>query len=109
MDSVPASRNYQGGFATKLMLKDLGLAEAAAQHCSASVPMSAQAAKLYQQVTHAVAMLQTVHLLYVQSCCRQLTVVQRCAVLLQVMDAGGSELDFGAIYQQLYCQPAQRS
>lgn len=58
MDSVPASRNYQGGFATKLMLKDLGLAEAAAQHCSASVPMSAQAAKLYQQVLHPAAMLQ---------------------------------------------------
>ena len=50
MDGVPASKEYKGGFATKLMLKDLGLAEAAAQHCNASVPMSAQAAKLYQQV-----------------------------------------------------------
>lgn len=50
MDNVPASREYQGGFATRLMSKDLGLAEAAAKHCNASVPMSAQAAKLYQQV-----------------------------------------------------------
>lgn len=52
MASVPASREYEGGFATRLMSKDLGLAQAAAKHCNASVPMSMQAAKLYQQVLH---------------------------------------------------------
>ena len=51
MDGVPASKDYKGGFACKLMHKDLGLASAAAQHCNASVPMSAEAAKLYKQVT----------------------------------------------------------
>lgn len=50
MDSVPACQDYEGGFATKLMLKDLGLAAAAAKSCNATVPMSAQAATLYQQV-----------------------------------------------------------
>ena len=51
MDGVPASKNYNGGFACKLMHKDLGLASAAAQHCGATVPMSAEAARLYKQVT----------------------------------------------------------
>ena len=51
MDGVPASQHYKGGFACKLMHKDLGLASAAAQHCGAQVPMSAEAARLYKQVT----------------------------------------------------------
>ena len=51
MDGVPASKHYKGGFACKLMHKDLGLASAAAQHCGAHVPMSAEAARLYKQVT----------------------------------------------------------
>lgn len=51
MDGVPASKDYSGGFACKLMHKDLGLASAAAQHCGAQVPMSAEAARLYKQVT----------------------------------------------------------
>ena len=50
MEGVPAAKDYQGGFACKLMSKDLGLAAAAAQHCGAKVPMSQEAAKLYQQV-----------------------------------------------------------
>lgn len=50
MDGVPAAQNYKGGFACKLMAKDLGLAAAAAQHYSADVPMSKEAIKLYQQV-----------------------------------------------------------
>ncbi len=44
----PANRNYQGGFATALMLKDLKLAVAAATTAGASVPMGAQAEALYQ-------------------------------------------------------------
>ncbi len=51
MDGVPASKDYKGGFAAKLMSKDLGLASAAAEHCNAKVPMSQEASKLYQQVT----------------------------------------------------------
>ena len=50
MDGVPASKDYKGGFASKLMSKDLGLASAAAKHCNAKIPMSEEAAKLYQQV-----------------------------------------------------------
>jgi 3-hydroxyisobutyrate dehydrogenase-like beta-hydroxyacid dehydrogenase len=50
MEGVPASKDYKGGFACKLMSKDLGLAAAAAQHCNAKVPMSEEAARLYQQV-----------------------------------------------------------
>jgi 3-hydroxyisobutyrate dehydrogenase len=44
----PANRDYQGGFATALMLKDLKLAVAAATTAGASVPMGAQAEALYQ-------------------------------------------------------------
>ncbi|KAB7647683.1 3-hydroxyisobutyrate dehydrogenase [Polymorphobacter fuscus] len=44
----PANRDYAGGFATALMLKDLKLALAAATTAGASVPMGAQAEALYQ-------------------------------------------------------------
>ncbi len=44
----PANRDYQGGFAAALMLKDLKLAVAAATTAGASVPMGAQAEALYQ-------------------------------------------------------------
>ena len=44
----PANRDYQGGFAAALMLKDLKLAMAAAQGAGASVPMGAQGEALYQ-------------------------------------------------------------
>ena len=55
MDGVPASRNYQGGFMTKLMLKDLGLAMEAAQGSEAWTPMGALAQSLYQQQAGAAA------------------------------------------------------
>ncbi|WP_275896068.1 3-hydroxyisobutyrate dehydrogenase [Sphingomonas crusticola] len=45
---TPADRDYQGGFATALMLKDLKLAMAAAHDSNASVPMGAAAEALYQ-------------------------------------------------------------
>ncbi|GGE09031.1 3-hydroxyisobutyrate dehydrogenase [Polymorphobacter glacialis] len=44
----PANRDYQGGFITALMLKDLKLALAAATQAGASVPMGAQAEALFQ-------------------------------------------------------------
>ncbi|RJF94017.1 3-hydroxyisobutyrate dehydrogenase [Sphingomonas cavernae] len=50
---TPADRDYQGGFATALMLKDLRLAMEAASGVSADVPMGAKAAELYQQFADA--------------------------------------------------------
>jgi len=44
----PADNEYQGGFATALMLKDLKLAMEAAQSVNADVPMGERAAELYQ-------------------------------------------------------------
>jgi 3-hydroxyisobutyrate dehydrogenase len=45
---TPADRDYQGGFAAGLMLKDLKLAVQAASDVNASVPMGAEAMALYQ-------------------------------------------------------------
>jgi 3-hydroxyisobutyrate dehydrogenase len=50
---TPADRDYQGGFATALMLKDLKLAMAAAQAADASVPMGSIAESLYQAFANA--------------------------------------------------------
>ena len=49
----PADRDYEGGFATALMLKDLKLAMDAAQQADASVPMGAAAESLYQMLASA--------------------------------------------------------
>jgi 3-hydroxyisobutyrate dehydrogenase len=48
MDNVPAARGYSGGFATDLMLKDLGLATDAARQAQQSVVLGAMAQQLYQ-------------------------------------------------------------
>ncbi len=45
---TPADRDYQGGFAAALMLKDLRLAMEAARGAGATVPMGAKAAELYE-------------------------------------------------------------
>ncbi len=45
---TPADRNYEGGFAAALMLKDLLLAREAAASVDADTPMGARAAELYQ-------------------------------------------------------------
>lgn len=45
---TPADRDYQGGFATALMLKDLKLSQEAAASVWANTPMGARAAELYQ-------------------------------------------------------------
>ena len=44
----PADNDYQGGFATMLMLKDLKLAMEAAGSVGANVPMGKRAAEIYQ-------------------------------------------------------------
>jgi len=44
----PSDNDYQGGFATALMLKDLRLAMEAADGSDAAVPMGARAAALYE-------------------------------------------------------------
>jgi 3-hydroxyisobutyrate dehydrogenase len=46
--SSPADNDYQGGFATALMLKDLKLAMEAAGDVGADTPMGKRAAELYQ-------------------------------------------------------------
>jgi 3-hydroxyisobutyrate dehydrogenase len=43
----PANREYTGGFATALMLKDLKLSQQAAQSAGATTPLGAEAAQLY--------------------------------------------------------------
>jgi 3-hydroxyisobutyrate dehydrogenase len=45
---TPADNDYQGGFTTALMLKDLRLAMAAATEAGADVPMGRRAAELYE-------------------------------------------------------------
>ena len=45
--TAPSNRDYAGGFATALMLKDLKLAQSAAQSAGANTPLGAEAAQLY--------------------------------------------------------------
>ena len=45
---TPADNDYQGGFTSALMLKDLRLAMAAATETGADVPMGRRAAELYE-------------------------------------------------------------
>ena len=45
--AAPSNRNYEGGFLTALMLKDLKLAQEAAAKSGASTPLGAQAEALY--------------------------------------------------------------
>lgn len=47
LENVPSSRAYSGGFATDLMLKDLGLAVEAATDIRASVPLGGLARNLF--------------------------------------------------------------
>jgi 3-hydroxyisobutyrate dehydrogenase len=45
--SSPANRDYQAGFTAEMMLKDLRLAQQAAQSAGAATPLGAEAAALY--------------------------------------------------------------
>jgi 3-hydroxyisobutyrate dehydrogenase len=47
VEAAPSNRDYEGGFATAMMLKDLKLAQEAAAKSGASTPMGAQAEALY--------------------------------------------------------------
>lgn len=50
-EGPPASRDYQGGFGAKLMLKDLGLAVAVAEECGVATPLTSTTQALYQSAT----------------------------------------------------------
>ena len=45
--AAPSNRGFTGGFATKMMLKDLKLAQDAAAHADATTPLGTQAEALY--------------------------------------------------------------
>ena len=47
MEAAPANKQYQGGFAVDLMLKDLGLAEETAKNTHTSTPLGKQAKEIY--------------------------------------------------------------
>ncbi|KAH9261121.1 3-hydroxyisobutyrate dehydrogenase [Batrachochytrium salamandrivorans] len=48
MPNVPSSNNYDGGFGSQLMLKDLGLALEAALEVKAPIPLASASQSLYQ-------------------------------------------------------------
>ncbi|EKD70651.1 MAG: hypothetical protein ACD_46C00462G0003 [uncultured bacterium] len=48
IENVPANRNYQAGFMAKMMLKDLRLAQHAAEAVQATIPLGAVATELYE-------------------------------------------------------------
>ncbi|XP_073150045.1 probable 3-hydroxyisobutyrate dehydrogenase, mitochondrial isoform X4 [Henckelia pumila] len=50
MDEVPASRNYEGGFAAKLMAKDLGLAAVSAKEVGLSSPLTFLAERIFTEL-----------------------------------------------------------
>ncbi|XP_043199004.1 3-hydroxyisobutyrate dehydrogenase, mitochondrial-like isoform X1 [Amphibalanus amphitrite] len=47
-DNVPSSNNYQGGFGTALMCKDLGLAQSAAAATDSATPLGGAALQIYR-------------------------------------------------------------
>lgn len=53
VETAPAGRDYQGGFFTDLMLKDMGLALEAASQSESAVPMGTLAHCLYQESSDA--------------------------------------------------------
>lgn len=50
MDGVPSSRNYDGGFASKLMAKDLNLAAASAKEVGLKCPLTFQAEDIFTEL-----------------------------------------------------------
>jgi 3-hydroxyisobutyrate dehydrogenase len=51
--TAPSNRDYQPGFTADMMLKDLKLAQAAAQSAGAATPLGAAAAAIYQMLANA--------------------------------------------------------
>lgn len=50
MEGVPSSRNYVGGFATKLMAKDLNLAAESAKETGLTCPLTSQAKEIFVEL-----------------------------------------------------------
>ncbi|XP_015959352.1 probable 3-hydroxyisobutyrate dehydrogenase, mitochondrial isoform X1 [Arachis duranensis] len=50
MEGVPSSRDYNGGFASKLMAKDLNLAAESAKQAGCKHPLTSQAQKIYTEL-----------------------------------------------------------
>lgn len=50
MEGVPSSRNYEGGFASKLMAKDLSLAATSAKEVGAKCPMTSKAQEIFTEL-----------------------------------------------------------
>lgn len=50
LPNVPSSKNYEGGFGTTLMAKDLGLAQSAATRTEAPIPLGSLAHQIYRAV-----------------------------------------------------------
>uniref|UniRef100_H2ZG45 3-hydroxyisobutyrate dehydrogenase, mitochondrial n=1 Tax=Ciona savignyi TaxID=51511 RepID=H2ZG45_CIOSA len=50
LPGVPSSNNYQGGFGTALMTKDLGLAQQAASATNSLTPMGSSALQIYRML-----------------------------------------------------------
>lgn len=48
MEGVPSSREYNNGFACKLMLKDLKIALESAKECNADMELGTHAVKIYE-------------------------------------------------------------
>jgi 3-hydroxyisobutyrate dehydrogenase len=48
MTGSPASNDYQGGFGTRLMLKDLGLAVSAGKEANVALPIGHVVSELYR-------------------------------------------------------------
>jgi 3-hydroxyisobutyrate dehydrogenase len=48
VENVPSSNNYQGGFGTALMTKDLGLAQNAASSVAAATPLGSLSYQIYR-------------------------------------------------------------
>lgn len=52
LEAVPSSRNYEGGFGTALMTKDLGLAQGAANTTQSPIPLGSLAHQIYRVMTN---------------------------------------------------------
>ncbi|XP_076244760.1 3-hydroxyisobutyrate dehydrogenase, mitochondrial [Calliopsis andreniformis] len=50
LDNVPSSKNYEGGFGTALMAKDLGLAQSAATRVEATIPLGSLAHQIFRAI-----------------------------------------------------------
>ena len=73
-ENAPASRGYQDGFATQLMLKDLGLAVEAAGQVKQPVLLGGMVQQLYQQNACVVMLISISRALFNNTCPRGITV-----------------------------------